>query len=132
MALPESAAAYTDCYELFDKALADPLGVRALIGKHGDAAAYQMRLNKARKIERDESKRLYPRDEPQWNKSQYDGLKVTLEVDTEGEWWVYITPHRKDLVVVQGLSELAGIDPAQPQTHEDSDDDLPDIDEGVA
>lgn len=106
MSLPETIAAYDDCFRLFDAAVADPKGARGFIGSREQAKRYQLRMNKARRLAREESCRIYKRDEPQYNKSDYDYLKVTVREDTEGGWWVYVEPHGEDVSEIQGLSDL--------------------------
>ena len=108
MALPDNISAYDDCFDLFDRACADPKGARALIGSFEQAKRYQMRMNTARALQRKESKRIYKPDELAYGKSEYDYLKVTTRFDNEEQWWVYVEPHREDVLLVQGLSELDG------------------------
>ncbi len=93
MTLPSKPAAYRDCYELFDLALATPGGVRAPAPSAERARHFQLRMNKARTIERDFNRRAYPRDNLLYDTSPWDGLAVAVRgPDAAGEWWVYVEP----------------------------------------
>ena len=105
MALNENIAAYEDCIPIWDRALADPKGARACLGSYDEAYRYSMRMQMCRRLFRDESRRAWPKGDPGYNKSPWDGLKVTKREDTEGTWWVYITPHGQEIIAVEGLSE---------------------------
>lgn len=89
MPMPLSPLAYTDCYQLFDAAVADPKGARVCKGKKEAAEHFRFRCNYARKINRDENARTYEPDHPMHGKSEYDKVTLTLREDTEGQWWVY-------------------------------------------
>lgn len=106
MTLPDQIAAYEDCFDLFDAAKNDEKGSRALIGTRGDAKYYTMRMQKARSLQRAESRRIYPRDDPAYNKSEYDHLRVTVKEDEKGLWWVYVTRHKHEVKVIEPLSQV--------------------------
>ncbi len=93
MALPNQIGAYEDCLELYEKAAANPKGARRYIGPSNIAKQYQLRMHQARSLLRKEAKRMYPKDDTRYDKSEYDHLKVTIREDTEGDWWAYVEPH---------------------------------------
>jgi len=106
MTLPDQIAAYEDCFDLYDAAKNDEKGSRALIGSRGEAKYYAMRMQQARKLQRNESRRMFPKESPAYNKTDYDSLKVTCREDKHGLWWVYVTRHRHDVRIIEQLSEI--------------------------
>lgn len=94
MSITNSRTAYEDCYELLDRALASENGTRVQLPDPNSANAFRARLHYARKLDRDDSKSRLPPDSPDYGKSDYDRLVVTLD----GEW-VYIRPLSRPLVV---------------------------------
>lgn len=114
MSLPEQLAAYNDCFDVFDKAMADPTGIRCVFDKYERAKFFQLRMNQARSLMRKESTRLYPQNDPRHNKSEYDSLVVRNPVEDEAhEWWVYIERHGSVILGIESLStgEPLGLDP---------------------
>lgn len=105
MAMPNHRGAYKDCYEAYDRALADPKGIRMFFGDYGQARAYQNRLHYSRQVLREYHKSVFPKDDPKWGLTEYDMLKVALRQDIEGDWWVYIVPQVLP-TEIQSLSEV--------------------------
>ena len=100
MSLTSKPAAYRDCYDLFDKAISTPGGVRAPIATYNAARIFQLRMNKARSIERDFNRRAYDRASPLYDTSPWDGYAVCVRgPDAAGEWWIYVEPTGNDAVV---------------------------------
>jgi hypothetical protein len=89
MSLTEQPAAYHDCYLLFERAVASAHGVRTPFPSKNDALYFQLRMNKARQIQRAMNTRAYPREHPLYGTSEFDGYKVVLREDGV-EWWVYV------------------------------------------
>ena len=113
MSLTDQPAAYIDCYELYRRAADTPGGVRMPIGPRKQAATfYQLRMNKARQIERDTSRRVYQSHEPGYDRSEFDSLQVQVRgPDADGFYWVYVRPHgRMDL-----LREIEPISDTEPE-----------------
>lgn len=104
MALTDAIAAYDDCEKLFDRAIANPKGIRACLGlgEPGKKAAHylRMRLNHYRQLQRRESMKIYDRTDPRYGKSLYDRFFVRLAEDDAGEWWVYIDPAGQESLIV--------------------------------
>lgn len=112
MALPNQIAAYEDCFDIFDKALADDKGVRVSFEDHGQARYFQLRMCNARALQRAESTRLYDRTDIRWNKSIYDGLVVRNPApDPDGVWWVYIERHGAQITGVESIAEIEDENP---------------------
>lgn len=106
MALSNQIAAYEDCFDLYETAAADPIGARAMFRTESEAKLMQLRMNQARVLERDEAKRLYPREDHRWNKSGYDNLANRIREGADGSWWLYVERHGQDIVTVETLSDL--------------------------
>ena len=107
MSLPLQMAAYGDCFELFERAKADSIGIRAFVGKKTAAERLRYRMQMARRLARDESKRLYDRDSPQWNKSEFDDLILLLRQDVDGDWWIYVERYGQEIGAIESLSETS-------------------------
>lgn len=107
MSLPDQIAAYEDCFDLYSSALADSIGVRARFPNHVDAKLMQMRMHQARSLQRRESIRLYDKTDLRWNKSEFDPLKVSVRVDDEDRWWVYVIRHGQEIETIEPLSTVS-------------------------
>lgn len=84
-----SRAAYSDCFDLFDRALANPDGIRYRCPTHGKANHLKTRLHYARVLDRREKMEIYLPDDPSHGVSPYDSLVVSVAHDDQ---WVYIQP----------------------------------------
>lgn len=93
MSLTNAPAAYRDCYQLYELAATTPGGTRTILGTRSDAVYFQMRMNQARVIQREQSKLAYPLGHSLHNSSEYDSYKVQILEDENSEWWVYVRPH---------------------------------------
>lgn len=93
MSLPNQISAYPDCFELFDRAAASTKGARALLPDKSKAMLFQMRMHQARSLQRAETRRMYDKSSPQYDKSEFDHLRVSVQEDSTGGWWVYVIPH---------------------------------------
>ena len=103
MSLTDQPAAYHDCYDLFARAVATRHGVRTVFGLRKDALYFQLRMNKARTIQRAQNSRIYPKDHPLYSTSEFDGLKVVVRESLDGEWWVYVEPTGAKLTYIEEL-----------------------------
>lgn len=94
MPLPSSPRAYDDCYEAWDRAVAEcdagGLGARIRMDDYNTSVVFRNRMNYARMIRRRESMTVYPFGHPQYNASEYDAYRVTIEPMPTGEYFVYI------------------------------------------
>ena len=107
MSLPTQIAAYGDCIDLYERAKVDPVGIRAFVGKRTDAERLRYRMQMARRLVRDESKRMYDRTDPGWNKSEFDDLILLLRQDVDGDWWIYVQRYGQEIGEIENLSEDA-------------------------
>jgi hypothetical protein len=108
LALTDAIGAYSDCEEEFQKALEDSVGSRVLMPTYEAAHLFQMRLHQYRALLRKESRRMYEKTDPQYDKSTYDCLMVKKPVQSaEGDgWWIYIKRHGQEIIASETLSEL--------------------------
>ena len=104
MPLSPQIAAYNDCFDLFEKALDDKVGARALFESWSAAFVFRNRMNYFRKLQRDQNKRVYERNDPQWNTSEFDCLIVRIKESVDG-WWVYVERNGGEIQVIESLSE---------------------------
>lgn len=102
MSLSNRIAAYDDCIDIFETALAS--GARVCFETEGAARHFMMRLHQARALQRQESSRIYEPTDLRWGKSSFDKLAVRHPVqDDEGFWWVYIEYANAKIVAVERL-----------------------------
>ena len=94
MSLPNTTAAYEDCFDHYERARHSPNGIRVLLPDLGQARHLQFRMHQARVLERRDSMRIYGKTDPRWGKSENDHLRVSLVAPADGEsgHWVYIEP----------------------------------------
>lgn len=94
MSLPTQPAAYTDCYDLFQRAIDNPLGVRTPFPTENAAKFFQLRMHQARKLLREQNCRIYPSTSALYDTSEFDSLQVQVRgPDGAGEHWIYVRPH---------------------------------------
>jgi hypothetical protein len=107
MALSEQIAAYPDCFDLFDRAMAHPVGVRALFKSESAARFFQMRMNQARTLQRRDSRRAYPAEDPRYGTSEFDPLIVRIKpaAEDDGTWWVYVERHGVEITNIEELDD---------------------------
>ena len=99
MPTSNSNLAYEDCYRVLDQAVDAVMdgkdGIRAgPYEAEGDARHFQVRLNTARRLMRDENKKVFTPDDPQHGTSPYDPFVFRIMIDTTGCHWVYIQKMR--------------------------------------
>lgn len=109
MSLTDQRAAYTDCYDFYQAAVDSPngAGVRHPFPTENEARFFALRMNKARSIQRRDSRRIYPTNSPLYDTSEFDHLQVIVRPDTAGEWWAIVKPHAVDLSAIETLAEPA-------------------------
>jgi hypothetical protein len=93
----KSSQAFDDIKEAFERALAAPKGIRIPCLDRAAAIQHRARFNYFRKMNREDSKKIYDRDHPMWGCSVYDKLIVRLPSrGTPEENVLYIIPHSID------------------------------------
>ena len=109
MSISSSRQAYPDCTELFERAIDDPRGVRIWIGDEGKARHFIMRMHQCRQINRNDNAKIYPDPgHPLHGSSEWDPLRCTMRVDSEGEWWVYVEKVKLNTEMIESLAEIEG------------------------
>lgn len=84
MVTSSSRLSYIDAYEVLDRALAARRGVRITFEDVGAARSFQLRLNKARALNREDNAETYPAGEPLHGRSEYDTLLIQFRSNGEG------------------------------------------------
>lgn len=94
MTVSTSKAAYEDCYDIFDRALASANGIRVEANDKGSAHHLCTRLNYSRILSRKESREIHEFGTPGFGISAYDNLVIRQPKFEDDRWWVYIEPRR--------------------------------------
>lgn len=83
----KSPAAFEDCRQVFEQAMATPRGIRLTLASTGAATGLIGRLNTYRKMDRETNKSIYPPDDPMHGTSDFDryiirkqGTEVVIEL----------------------------------------------------
>ncbi len=79
-----SRLSFIDCYTVLDQALASKLGLRLTFEDPGSARSFQLRLNTARRLNREDNAETYDATHPLHNASEYDTLLIRLKANGEG------------------------------------------------
>lgn len=111
MAISNSRFSYGDCYDLMDKAIADPKGIRIKFGSYGDALHFRLRLHTARRIDRKDNLEVFAADHAMHGKSAYDPLIMRLKENADGTTWLRLEKVDAREFEVESLSE----DDAEPE-----------------
>lgn len=91
MPTPTSRTAYRVYYEVLDRALDSPAGIRVEVSSSGEAYQYRVKLNSARSLDRELNREGRESSDPNYGISDYDHLIVRIR-PADGKWWVYIEP----------------------------------------
>jgi hypothetical protein len=69
-----------------------------------------MRMNMYRSLERQESRKIYERGDPLYDKTEFDGLRITIHAADEGDgtWWAYVRRHGSNILEVEDLEAENG------------------------
>ena len=86
MVTSTSRLAYSDCFDLMDKALADPTGIKVKFAAGEDAWHFRIRLHTARKIDRIDNKDVYDERHPLYGRSVYDQLTMRIRKSADCAW----------------------------------------------
>lgn len=107
MPVNTSRAAYSDCQQLFDKALAEAKGIRVPVATEGAGRQLVTRMNFFRKLDRKQSEAVWQDPaNPNFGISAYDDLIVHMPKEADGRWWVYIDK-RSRVIEVESLGDAA-------------------------
>lgn len=101
-----SLLAYGDCQRLFEAALKDAKGARAMIGSYEQCLNMRTRMHYFRNLDRKANLQVYPVGNAMHGTSIYDPYVVRNPVkDEDGNWWLYVEPRSNTEMVIEGLSE---------------------------
>lgn len=114
MTLPTSLAAYPDCAQLWDAALADSSGARGCAGSYESAINMRSRMHYYRNLLRKQNLTVYPPEHPRHGTSAYDHLYIQLFPDEDGQYWLYVQPRDGKLLAIEGLSDTPPLLEATP------------------
>ena len=121
MSLPNSLRAYEDCKALFEAALADPKGARALGGTYEACLRLRTRMHYYRKLDRDANAEVYAVDHPMHGHSIYDPYVCQIVPDEDSQHWLYVSPITAQSLHIEGISdggELLESNPTDTEAHE--------------
>lgn len=106
-----SRLSYLDCFDYFEQALADPRGLVIAFTEIGDARQFRLRMNAARKIDREENAEAYmdQQDHPLFGRSQYDGMQIKLR---QGKDRIFLIIEKVETTILEvlPLSEAEAIE----------------------
>src|SRR5947207_237563 len=119
MVMSNSRMAYTDCFDLLDKAIADARGIRIKFESIEQTRLFRLRLHNARKIDRKENFVTYGEGSPMAGRSIYDGLIMRIRKEAEDIWWLRV--EKLDAIKY----EVESLTPAQETTHIEAEFPLP-------
>jgi hypothetical protein len=108
MSLSNSLGAYRDCAAYFDRACADPKGIRLCGGTHAVCFSLRQRMHHFRNLDRRANAATYPDGHPMHNASAYDDyvLQIFRDDDDPPRWWLYISPRSAQILAIESLSEV--------------------------
>jgi hypothetical protein len=106
MSLPQSLGSYRDCQDLFEKATADPKGIRVCLSTYEACFQRRQRMHYFRNLDRRANAEMYPAGHPMHGTSAYDDFILQIIKDTTGLFWLYITPRSGQILHIEGLSEV--------------------------
>src|SRR5215510_14686430 len=86
MAVSTSRLAYSDCFELLERAINDPKGIRVKFASYDDAFNFRLRLHQARKIDRQDNLDAYAEGHHMHGHSIYDPLSCKIRPFSKGAW----------------------------------------------
>lgn len=110
MSLSNSRLAYGDCYELLDRALDEPRGLRIEVRDENAATYLRLRIHHARTIDRQENKVTYADpDHPLHGRSPYDIFVCRIEV-SNGSTWLWLDRQKVEIGRVESIPVEAQIE----------------------
>lgn len=86
MAVSTSRIAFSDCFDLMEKAITDEKGIRVKFASYDDAFNFRLRIHKARQIDRIDNQESYPEGHQLHGRSVYDELTCKIRSFNGGAW----------------------------------------------
>jgi hypothetical protein len=109
MVTSTSRLAYSDCFDLMDKAIADPKGIKIKFAQGEDAWHFRIRLHTARKIDRLDNMAIYEEGHGMHGRSVYDQLTMRIRLEDrtkpDGPSWLRLERIDAREFEVESLSE---------------------------
>lgn len=87
---PTTRDAYNTHYEVLDRALESPSGIRVSFDSREAAMYFRLRLHTARTLDRDLNTEAREPDDPRYGTTEYANLIIKAVTKEEGKWWIYI------------------------------------------
>lgn len=110
MVVSTSRLAFSDCFDLMEKAINDPKGIRVKFATYEDAFNFRLRLHSARKIDRRDNLDTYSEGHPMHGRSIYDQITVRIKRFDGGAWLRLERIDTREFII-ESLSEP----PSQPE-----------------
>ena len=102
----KSPLALTYLRDLFERALAEPHGLKVTCRNHGEAMSLRSRLNYYRWKDQRANKEIYPADHPMHNVSVWDTLVCQVgKPGTPGEAVLTLKPRQVDHLIIESLTD---------------------------
>lgn len=111
MVVSTSRLAYSDCFDLMEKAIADQKGIQIKFARYEDAHHFRLRLHASRKIDRNDNKVLYGEEHPMHGRSVYDQLTMRIRKLGDDSAWLRLERIDAREFEIESLSES----PLQPE-----------------
>ena len=110
-----SRNAYLDCYDLLDRALDEPRGIRVQLTEVNDATYLRMRIHHARTIDRSDNKKTYPDlAHPLHDRSPYDALVCRIE-EANGSTFLWLDKQKVEILGIEAIPADARIEFTEPK-----------------
>lgn len=109
MVTSSSRLSYKDCYDLMDKAVESEKGIRVQFADEGAAMHMRVRVNSARKLDREDNRETFGDGHPMSGKSLYDDLAVKVRVAKDGAYLI-LEKRSSQILKVEDLSSADGIE----------------------
>jgi hypothetical protein len=111
MTTSTSRLSFTDCQDIFDKAIEDGTGVRVMFNTEGQANHFIGRMHRFRELDRLDNAKEFDQGHPLHGKSVYDQCVVRRprsETFSDGAvgWWVYVEKMTIENMIIEPLSAL--------------------------
>ena len=86
MAVSTSRIAFSDCFDLLERAINDEKGIRVKFATYDDAFNFRLRIHKARQIDRTDNQNTYEVGHPLFGRSVYDQITCKIRTFNGGAW----------------------------------------------
>lgn len=105
MVTSTSRLAFSDCYELMERAITDAKGIKVKFARDEDAWHFRVRLHTARRIDRTDNMSLFPEGHMMHGKSPYDELVMRIRPNGDGGYWLRLERISIDNLEIESISD---------------------------